>query len=153
MTNVLGSRFYHLLLILAVSTFSCNQSPDSHQPPDGEDGDNECILVGGCDGHYAPEVIFEFVIADTGEPYCGPAEISYSGEINNENYGPYQDSCICIDGEMRSQHYDYFPCHVNSWGHVSITVVVEGYETFTTEVDMPCECHPQIPVRVELTPL
>jgi hypothetical protein len=106
-----------------------------------------------CDAVYVPVVTFDFIIADTGEQYCGPAEISYSGEYNSEEYGPYNQSCICINGEMRNLYDDYHPCHVDPYGHASIKVEVEGYETFTTEVDVPYECHPRIPVRVELQPI
>ena len=119
---------------------------------DVEDGDECTVLM--CDAVCIPVVTFEFVIVDTGEHYCGPADISYRGEYKNEAYGPYRTSCICDDGEMKIQPGDYYNCHVDPYGHALITVEVEGYERFTAEVDIPsCECHPQIPVRVELVSL
>jgi hypothetical protein len=56
---------------------------------------------------------------------------------------------------MVSESYGSMPCHINPpEGETSrITVSVEGYGDFSTEVTLPYECHPQERVDVVLWPL
>jgi len=109
--------------------------------------DDDCFIH--CDAVYVPYVIFTFRIADTGEPYCGPAVVTYS----YDDKGPYDVHCDCSNGEMMSYGYSH-PCHVNPpYGFAMVTAEVEGFKKYSAEIFMPCECNPRIPVQVELVPL
>jgi len=127
-----------LALFTAFSFWSCNGGCGNREPLE-------------CDGIYLPLITFTFTDASTGNAYCGPATIAYV--VVGES-GPSTVECYCQDNAM-VMGPGFALCHVNPpEGETSrITVSVEGYGDFTTQVTLPYECHPQERVDVVLQPV
>lgn len=151
MTRV-GAFVFILWVTVSLSAHSCmtysgSDGGDLDENVNSEhdfEYDDDCFI--GCDAAYVPYVIFTFRIADTGEPYCGPAVVTYS----YDDKGPFDINCNCFNGEMMS-YGNSQPCHVNPpYGFATVTAEVEGFKKYSTELFVPCECDPRISVQVDL---
>jgi hypothetical protein len=149
MARMGAPAFLLLVAVSALMAFSCITYSGSDGGELDENGNGEIEVEDAdqaplyCDAFYVPVVTLEFVIAGTGEHYCGPVDASYT-------YGDNQTRnilCTCVDGLM-------VPCQADPpYGEATVTVEVEGYEKFETHIFVPYKCHPQIPIVVELIPL
>jgi hypothetical protein len=141
-------------LIIGAVWAACNAS-DGDPTPDA--GEREALV---CDAIYLPILTFTFTDEATGEPYCGPAEVSYEvlGDFDvHDWYGSSGMSCECRDGVMmvtEGTYFDSFECHlVPPRGETSVVrVTAPGYQTFEQEVTLPYVCEPFTIVEARLAP-
>ncbi|MGM0576093.1 MAG: hypothetical protein ACQEXJ_10230 [Myxococcota bacterium] len=157
---------FALHVTLAIFVAACDSDDGSEAPDTDADGTSSGETLGDsladadadadgcgpltCDAIYVPPVRFDFE-DESGAAFCGDVTITVQDESGDSS----TFECSCEEGEMVPVNGPAFPfCYADApWGESStVTVTAAGREPWTTDISLPCECHPQVTLGVVFEP-